>query len=125
MIIPEGYDVKGGEGLKIDLTNSAKILSFSPLHFTGSEESPINIFSSDTTGQGIIVINANAGSLMEYVHFINLSYPAPSGGKITFLSAEHMGHKADEESSTCYRANAREVLLLLAIDNCPSSHVKS
>jgi len=83
MIIPEGYDVKGGEGLKINLTNSAKILSFSPLHFTGSEEYPISIFSSDTTGQGIIVINANAGSLMEYVHFINLSYPSQKGWELT------------------------------------------
>lgn len=65
------------------MTNSAKILSFSPLHFTGSEEYPISIFSSDTTGQGIIVINANAGSLMEYVHFINLSYPSQKGWELT------------------------------------------
>ncbi|MBU0478234.1 CotH kinase family protein [bacterium] len=83
LIIPEGYTVTAGEGLKLDLCNSAKILSYSPIAFIGSEENPILIYSSDSTGQGIIVMNAHKESLIVYVNFNNLANPSHNGWELT------------------------------------------
>ena len=97
LIVPEGYMVICGEGTQLNLSNSAKILSYSPLEFIGSEESPISIHSADSTGQGIVVMNADETSVLEYVVFKNLSNPSQSGweltGAITFYeSPVHISH---------------------------------
>ncbi|MCK4533325.1 hypothetical protein KAU39_06015, partial [bacterium] len=91
LIIPEGYMVIGKEGLYLNLSNSAKILSYSPLKLIGSEEKPIIICSSDSTGQGIIVINSKQESILKHVTFDNLSNPSQSGwvltGAVTFYNS--------------------------------------
>jgi len=83
LIIPKGYTVTAGEGLKLDLCNSAKILSYSPIAFIGSEENPILIYSSDSTGQGLVVMNAHKESLIKHVNFNNLANPSHSGWELT------------------------------------------
>ncbi|MFQ5825647.1 MAG: CotH kinase family protein, partial [bacterium] len=83
LIIPEGYKVICTEGTQLNLSNSAKILSYSPLKFIGSDDSPIIIQSIDSTGQGIIVMNANETSVLEYVTFNNLSNPSQGGWELT------------------------------------------
>jgi hypothetical protein len=97
LIIPNGYRVIGAEGTQLNLSNSAKILSYSPLEFIGSEESPIVIQSTDGTGQGIVVMNAHKGSVLDFVTFNNLVNPAQSGweltGAVTFYeSPVHISH---------------------------------
>ena len=91
LIIPGGYNVVGYSGLEIDLINSAKILSFSPLNLIGEKIDPIKIFSSDSSGQGLVVINSDGESLFEYVHFSNLLNPGQAGwelsGAITFYES--------------------------------------
>ena len=91
LIIPEGYQVICREGTEIDLTNEAVILSRSPLDFEGSEEAPIVIHSTDSTGQGVIVLKAREQSTMEYVKFNNLSNPSKNGwvltGAVTFYES--------------------------------------
>ena len=83
LIIPEGYRVFFGGGTQLDISNSAKILSYSPLEFIGTENAPIFIHSTDKSGQGIIVINANQKSILRYTVFENLSTPSQGGWKLS------------------------------------------
>lgn len=72
LIIPQGYKLIANTGVSIDLKNKSKILSYSPLLFIGSEDEHILIESSDSTGQGILVITATQKSTFENVTFKNL-----------------------------------------------------
>lgn len=83
LIIPAGYKVIAQTGLNLDLSNSAKILSHSPILFIGSDEIPIYIHSSDATGQGLVVMNAEQDSELEHVHFDNLTNPSQNGWELT------------------------------------------
>jgi hypothetical protein len=91
MVIPAGYRVMAGEGVELDLSNSAIIVSYSPLEFRGSEEAPVVISSADSTGLGLVVMNTDGESLLDYVRFRNLSNPAQEGwvltGAVTFYEA--------------------------------------
>ena len=75
MIIPSGYTLIATEGVNLDLKQHAKIISYSPLRFKGNEESYVKVFSSDSTGRGIAVLNAEKESVLTYVIFENLSHP--------------------------------------------------
>lgn len=81
--IPEGYDVFCEAGTRIDLKNSAMILSYSSLQFIGEKSNPIWIFSSDKTGQGITVLNTNKKSNLKNVIFENLKNPDKEGWQLT------------------------------------------
>ncbi len=72
LILPKGYSVFAQEGLILNLLNFTKIISYSPIFFLGTEENPIIITSSDSTGQGIVVLNADQQSVLEYVYFEKL-----------------------------------------------------
>ncbi len=91
LIIPEGYTVISKDGTRLNLTNSAKILSYSPLVFIGTETNPIIIGSEDSTGQGIVVLNTKNKSSFKNVIFKQLSPPAQSGwelsGTVTFYES--------------------------------------
>lgn len=83
LIIPKEYKFVCGEGVQLNILNAAKILSFSPLEFIGSEENPIVICSADLKGQGIIVMNVDRESRLEFVVFTNLSNPSQNGWELT------------------------------------------
>ncbi|MBI1937695.1 MAG: CotH kinase family protein [Ignavibacteriales bacterium] len=83
LIFPEGYKIVCGRGTKLNLSNSAVILSYSPFQFVGEKESPIEIYSSDAKGQGIVIMNAGEESLFKYVLFKNLSNPTHNGWELT------------------------------------------
>jgi hypothetical protein len=91
LIIPRGYRVICGEGTRLNLSNNALILSYSALEWRGSEEFPIVVESKDSTGQGLVVLNAHATSVFEHVKFDNLSNPAQKGwaltGAVTFYES--------------------------------------
>ena len=91
LIIPKKYKVMMEAGTKVDMVNRAIILSYSPFNFKGKEESPISFLSSDSTAQGIIVLNAGEESDLQYVNFENLGHPDQSGysvsGAVTFYES--------------------------------------
>jgi hypothetical protein len=91
LIVPPGYTFMCREGVRLNLSNQAKILSYSPLDFRGTEKNPVRIDSTDGTGQGLVVLNAHAPSLMAYVTFQNLSNPTTDGwgltGALTFYQS--------------------------------------
>jgi len=88
MIIPKGYTVVAKPGCQINLTENAKIISYSPFIFIGKENEPIVITSSDKQGQGIVLYNCNNTSILSYVSFTQLSNVNHSSwqlrGAITF-----------------------------------------
>ena len=91
LIIPDGYIVSAEPGCIINLTNSARIISYSPMLFFGNSDDPITISSSDSTGQGIVVFNTERASELSYVNFNSLSNISDSGwfldGAITFYES--------------------------------------
>ena len=83
LIFPQGYTVYAEGGTTIDLTNGAKILSYSPVWFIGSDNDPVVISSSDSSGQGMTVLSAGRESLLQNVVFDNLSTPSEAGWQLT------------------------------------------
>jgi len=66
--------IEGGTGLI--LNNHSKIISYSPLYFSGSEEYPVIITTSDSTGQGIILSGVKERSEFKHVVFQSLKTPS-------------------------------------------------
>lgn len=91
LIIPKDYIISAKPNCKIDITNSARIISYSPFMFFGKKDSLITVFSSDSTGQGIVVFNCEQTSEFSYVNFENLSNISDEGwqlsGAITFYES--------------------------------------
>ena len=75
LIIPTGYQFIINQGTSLDIINNGKIVSHSPVIIRGSREFPVRIHSSDTTGQGLTVLQAGLPSYIEYVLFENMSNP--------------------------------------------------
>lgn len=71
LIIPEGYRLMANLDVSIDIKNHAKIISYSAFGFTGTEDEPIIIESSDSTSEGIEIIGAPK-SIFNFVTFKNL-----------------------------------------------------
>lgn len=71
LVIPSGYRLTVGPGVQIDIRNHAKIISYSPFVFNGSDDDNIIISSGDSTSQGIEIINA-LPSVFENVMFKGL-----------------------------------------------------
>jgi hypothetical protein len=91
LIIPEGYTFICSENTSIDLINSACIISRSPLVFTGANDGPISFYSSDSSGQGLLVMAGKQASVLENAVFDNLSYPRKGlhdlTGTVTFYES--------------------------------------
>jgi len=71
IIIPNQYTVKLYPGEIIDLVDSSFIISKSPILTLGSEESKILIKSSDSTGQGLHIIQDTNISIINNLIFKN------------------------------------------------------
>jgi len=83
LVLPAGYTILAGPGTDIDLIQSATILCRSPLTWSGDEEAPIVVHSSDHTGQGLSVIQAGGMSELNYVRFDGLRNPDRPRWKLT------------------------------------------
>jgi hypothetical protein len=83
LLIPKGFKVTLSPGTILDMVNSSKILSYSPLKVVGTKDHPVVITSSDATGQGITVINVHEESIFEDVVFKNLSPPSNDNWHLT------------------------------------------
>ena len=71
IIIPKGHNVilKGGE--TIDLINSGSILSYSSFTINGKKAEMVKIKSSDSSGQGLHIIQINDSSKINFLEFSN------------------------------------------------------
>jgi hypothetical protein len=76
LIVPPGYQLIVEAGTSINLKeNSASIISYSPFKFIGTEAKPIKFYCETYSGEGIILMNAQDTSYLEYCHFDNLGSP--------------------------------------------------
>ncbi len=83
LVIPAGYVVYAGRGVTLRLSESATLVSYSPLRLIGSEMQPILIQADDTTGHGILVVKASERSHFRHVIFDGLSVPQTSKAGLT------------------------------------------
>ncbi|MBF0382431.1 MAG: CotH kinase family protein [Magnetococcales bacterium] len=92
LIIPEGYKVKAQRGFNLDITGAAMVISRSALHLEGSQEDPVRFFTSDGTGQGVVVLGAKELSVLHHAHFDGLGNPQVAGwnvtGMVTFYESD-------------------------------------
>ena len=92
IIFPKGYQVLCYGRTVLNLNSKARLHSYSPIVFRGTEEYPIVINSLDKTGQGLVVINAQEKSVMEYVIVNNLQSPKIDNwgltGAVTFYESD-------------------------------------
>jgi hypothetical protein len=91
LTIPAGYKFVVAAGTSLDLTNGAMLLSYSPVFMIGTEQAPITLHSSDSKGQGLVVINAAEESFLYNVVFKNMGAPASKEwnltGSVTFYDS--------------------------------------
>ena len=83
MIIPEGYLLVAQPGAKLDIINKAVIISRSAIYFDGTEANAIFMNSSDSTGHGLVVLNSDVESRMNYVAIRNLRPPKVGTWELT------------------------------------------
>ena len=91
LIIPKQHQVIFEPGCSVDLTNHAHIISYSPFFMKGTSVNPVRVFSSDKTGEGIILLNTKERSKIEFTEFLDLSCPVDKGwaltGAVTFYES--------------------------------------
>lgn len=107
LIVPPGLVLRAGPGTRLDLLRGAKILSRSPLAWHGADGAPIEVVSTDATGQGLIVLGAGGESVLEHVSFRGLRAVNEKGwaltGAVTFyespvqiVASEFAGNVAED-----------------------------
>jgi len=73
ILIPKGYTLNIPSDTNIDLTNNAAIISYSPINMMGTYESPVLIYSSDNSGEGILILESEKTSNIINSKFKNLN----------------------------------------------------
>ena len=73
IIIPKGLNVILKPGEIIDLIESSSILSYSAFNIDGEMNKMVKVISSDSTGEGIHIIQNNDSSKINYLNFSNQS----------------------------------------------------
>ena len=103
-IIPPNFLVVCEEGVTIDLQDMGGLISYSAMNFYGTQKNPIIITSSDSSGQGLCVINVDEKSIVDNVIFNNLASFDKNQwgltGSITF-------YESDVSISNCVFSNNR------------------
>lgn len=92
MFIPSDYILKVNEGQKIDLINDAFIVCRNAVMFDGSEEYPITVYTSDGSGKGLFVCQADEESTVSHTVFDGLNTPDAGAwmltGAVTFYESD-------------------------------------
>ena len=91
LFIPKDKEIYIYEGSTIDIIDSSFIFSESPIYMLGTTENPINLFSSDSSGEGLIFLETTKKSFLDHVNFSNFSFKSDLGrgitGAITFYES--------------------------------------
>lgn len=83
MILPEGYKIVAGAGVELNMVEGGQIICRSALNWQGSDAEPVRMYSSDSTGKGILVLQAQDTSVLRNVVFSHLSPPSSNGWNLT------------------------------------------
>lgn len=69
IIIPENYEVYFNESSEIDITDNASFISYSAIFVKGSKNNPVKFISSDKTAKGILILQAEKKSIINFAVF--------------------------------------------------------
>ena len=105
MVVPDSLTLAIQAGTQIDLVSRAKIICFGNVHFIGTKNKPIEIYSSDATGEGLIVLQTSGVNKLTYVSFSGLNtstdpYWTLTGG-VTFYEADVTMSHVKVENNSC------------------------
>jgi hypothetical protein len=103
VIIPAGYEVEIPAGTEVDLVKRSKFVSRSPVHMQGREGQLIRWYSSDGTGQGIVLLQTEAPSQWSYVMVDGLNTVSVPGWQLT---GSVTAYEADVRMEHCSFLNA-------------------
>ena len=111
IVIPKGLNVILNAGETIDLINFGSILSYSAFNINGEIDKMVKVISSDSTGEGMHIIQNNDSSKINYLDFSNQSslydtlkynhQSLPSaftvyGGKVTIENSDFKDLKSED-----------------------------
>ena len=109
VIIPLGYRVYFYEGTTIDMVNRAAFISYSPITINGTKNKPVTITSSDYSGNGFTILQANGNSYINNAEFNNLNTLNYKGwtltGAVNFYESD-----VDIINTTFYRNQCEDAL---------------
>jgi hypothetical protein len=83
VIIPSGYKVIMNKNTNIDFINESYLLSYSPIFINGTEDEPVNFFSSDKSAKGITIVKANQVSSVNYLYIKDFDTFSQNNWKLT------------------------------------------
>lgn len=69
IIIPKGYSLYCEGNTTLDFVRKGGLLSYGDVQFNGTEDNPIYVMSSDSTGEGISLIKSPKPSKLTFVNF--------------------------------------------------------
>jgi len=61
------------EGVRINLKNNARFVSYSPIEIRGSKDNPVEFFSTDQKGGGVIILPEGKKVILDHVNFSKLT----------------------------------------------------
>ena len=111
LVVPVGYRWYASAPLSVELGIGVRIISYSPLEWKGSEEAHIRFFSSDSSSQGLHVIEASGTSQLSFVDFITLS----RFEKARSRSADLSFHKSNVNLGNCNFSGTGNTLLDVSV----------
>ena len=109
LLIPKGHHVILKNGDIIDLVNNSSILSFSPFTINGNKNELVEIQSTDSTGQGIHIIQENNSSKIKYLKFSN---------QFSLIDTSKYNHWNLPSAFTIYGGQ-------ISVNNCTFKNIKS
>jgi len=109
LLIPKGYHVILKNGDIIDLVNNSSILSFSSFTINGDKNELVEIQSTDSTGQGIHIIQENNSSKINYLKFSN---------QFSLIDTSKYNHWNLPSAFTIYGGQ-------ISVNNCTFKNIKS
>jgi len=109
LVIPAGHVLAGGPGTVLDLVHGARVVSYSPVHLVGGELDPFVVSTSDGSGQGLLVIDANRASHLRHVKFEGLALAADGAWRLTSVVTFHRSDVVIEETAF-HNAKAEDAL---------------
>jgi hypothetical protein len=83
LIIPTDFSLVANPGTTIDLLDGARIISHGSIKFLGSPQKPVILRSSDSSGQGIAIINSTIRSVFNNVLFTHLTVQPDQKSRFT------------------------------------------
>ncbi len=127
VVVPAGYVFFVRAGAVIDFKKKAKLISYSPLSFIGNVDFPITVTSSDSSSQGIEIINSEK-SILSYVVFkgfpIIADFQWKRSGTLTFYESE-----VEIKNCSFYNFKSEDVINVIRskflIQNCLFQNCKN